>query len=257
MSDNQPLSDKEILDKFGKMIMELVHTKTCHNIQAILSGYSNPNTRNAELFLEYANLDDNAKKVTNKLLLHAVNNAIANFLFVLTDFDCLDEYRDTIAINTYYIDTNGNRKRIVKIYDNLMGLFSCDWIEQLATFKEEIAPENPRRIDFIKVFPTVKKNIDNTCQDEQQNLSQFDIENMIAKVIEETKKEMRYRLGSLYLIKYLTNRFLPNMKPEQWDEIEQIGNHDEERFSVMFDMAMNSQSLESYIEELRVHFGKK
>jgi hypothetical protein len=254
MSENQPLSNKEILDKLGKVIMELVHTKTCHNIQAILSGYSSPNSHNAELFLEYADLDNSAKKVTNKLLLQAVNYAIANFLFVLTDFDSQDEYCDTIAINTYYIDTDGNKKRIVKIYDNLMGLFSCDWVEQLAIFKEEIAPEKPRRIDLIKVFPAVKKNIGNTSQEEQQNLSQFDIENMIAKVRHETKEEESYLSGSFYLMQYLTHRFFPNMKPEQWNEIEQIGNHDGDRFSEMFEMALKCQSLETYIEEIRVRW---
>jgi hypothetical protein len=252
MSENQSLSNEEILDRLGKVVMEFVHTKTCKNIQSILSGYY-AHSPCAELFLEYTNLDDSAKKVTNKLLLEAVNYAIANFLFVLTDFDCLDEYRDTIAINTYYIDTEGNRKRIVKIYDNLMGLFSCDWIEQLATFKDEIAPENPRRTECIKVFPTTDKNIANNTaeQNEQQNLSPFDVENMIAKARQETREEESCLAGSYYLMQYLMHRFLPNMKPEQWNEIEKIGNSDGERFSEMFEMALDCQSLETYIEEIK------
>jgi hypothetical protein len=256
MNENQSVSSKEVLDKFGKVIMELVHQKTCQNIQWILSGYSNPNDPDAKLFLEYADLDDKAQSIINKLLLRAVNSTIANFLFMLSDFDHLNESCDSITINSYYTDKEGNKKRIVELYDNWSGLFSCEWLEYWANFKYEIAPENPRNIDRIKIFPNQSENIEDLVHNKQQNqsLSEFDIENMIANAHNETKKEMQYRLGSLYLIKYLTNRFLPNMKPEQWNEIEQIGNHDGDRFSAMFDMALKCQSLEAYIEEIRTRW---
>jgi hypothetical protein len=249
MSDSESLSDKEILNKFGQVIMELVHKKTCQNIQWILSGYSNPTDSDAELFLEYAKLDDCVKSVINKLLLVSVNKAIANFLFVLSDFDRLGEYRDSIAINTYYVDREGNKKRIVEIYDNWSGIFSCEWKEQSVTFKNEIAPENPRRIEHIKVFPSTSKNIDELVTT-KQSVSQFDIENMMAEVREKTKREMSSLLGSSYLLDYLAHRF-PEMKPEHWNEIEKIGNDNGDRFSNMFSKALESQSLENYIEYLR------
>jgi hypothetical protein len=246
--------NKEILDKFGQVILDVVHKKTCHNLQSILSGYSNPTHPYAQLFLEYAQLNEHAKKIVNKLLLEAVNKTIANFLFFLSDFDQLDA-SDTIVVNVYYADKNKNKTSIAGImntmhYENYAGLFSCEWLEKFATFKDEIAPENPRRIEHIKVFPSNSK-----CVEEfvaiKQSVSQFDMENKIAEVRNKTKREMSSLLGSSYLCGYLVHRF-PEMKPEQWNEIEKIGNNNGDRFSDMFDKALESQSLETYIEELRV-----